>query len=293
MYKIPFRLAVVDDEISQDFERACHVAAVDLGLEWIELRGTWNKNIANLDESEIAECRRILEKCRLRVIGIASPLFKTDWPGAPLSAWSPQHDSFGAQFTFNQQDGLLEHCIDLARAFNTQRIRCFDFWRLENPAPHREAMNEKLRQAADTCARHNVILMLENELACNTATGSEAATVLAGVRHSNFMLTWDPANAAAAGDTPYPDGYDLLPKERIGHCHCKSLVREPDGGFQWAKVGTGVVDWVGQIRALRRQQYHHGLSLETHWRGAGDAESSTRQSFAGMIDVLRQGGALS
>ena len=64
---------------------------------------------------------------------IASPLFKVDWPGAPLSKESPKRDQFHAGFDFKQQDQLLEHCIELSKQFKTDRIRCFDFWRLENP----------------------------------------------------------------------------------------------------------------------------------------------------------------
>jgi len=35
----PFRLSVINDEISQDFDHACYVASHDFGLHWIELRG--------------------------------------------------------------------------------------------------------------------------------------------------------------------------------------------------------------------------------------------------------------
>ena len=40
-----------------------------------------------------------------------------------------------------------------AKTFGTDRIRCFDFWRLDNVAPYRVAINEKLREAARRCAR--------------------------------------------------------------------------------------------------------------------------------------------
>jgi L-ribulose-5-phosphate 3-epimerase len=291
MIKTPFHLAVINDEVNEDFDHACHVIAVDFGLEWIELRGMWGKNILDLDSKEVGEARHILEKYKLRVTDIASPLFKTDWPGAPLSPNSPRHDQFGASFSFKQQDEVLERCIELTKAFSTNRVRCFDFWRLEDQIPYRKAINEKLREAADTCSKQNVILMLENEMACNTATGAEAANVLATIPNENFMLNWDPGNAAAAGEKPYPNGYDLLPRQRIGHCHCKDVIRKPGGKFDWAAVGTGVVDWVGQIKALVRQNYHSGLSMETHWRGAGTPEASTRQSFSGLLTALRKAGA--
>src|SRR5437763_10194295 len=81
----PFRISVINDEISQDFGRACEVASREFGMGWMELRGMWNKNIVSLDEKQVAEAQRILKKYELKVTDIASPLFKADWPGAPKS----------------------------------------------------------------------------------------------------------------------------------------------------------------------------------------------------------------
>ncbi|KAA6456038.1 sugar phosphate isomerase/epimerase [Acidobacteria bacterium AB60] len=287
----PFRVAVINDEISQDFDHACSVAAKDFGLGWIELRGMWNKNLTALDAGQIAEAKGILTKYNLRVTDIASPLFKVDWPGAPLSRLSEHRDQFHAETDFKKQDELLEHCIELAKEFSTDRIRCFDFWRLDDPKPYRDAINDKLREAARRCAKDKIILVLENEMSCNTATGAEAAATLAAVTEPNFMLNWDPGNAATFPDTvPYPRGYEMLPKHRIGHCHAKSVVRKPEGKWEWAPVGQGVVDWVGQFKALQHDGYHYAVSLETHWRGAGTPEASTRVSMAGLKDALAKAG---
>jgi len=287
----PFRVAVINDEISQDFDHACSVAAKDFGLGWIELRGMWDKNITNLDASQIAEAKRILAKYNLKVTDIASPLFKVDWPGAPLSKQSERRDTFHAGDDFKAQDALLEHCIDLAKSFDTDRIRCFDFWRLDDVKPYRAAINDKLREAARRLAKEKLILVLENEMSCNTATGEEAAATLAAIPEHNFMLNWDPGNAATFPDSePYPKGYDLLPKKRIGHCHAKNVVRKADGKWEWAPVGTGVVDWPAQLRALNRDGYRYAVSLETHWRGAGTPEASSRISMAGLKDALKQAG---
>lgn len=285
----PFRVAIINDEISQDFGHACEVAAHEFGMRWIELRGMWKKNIVSLDEKEIVEARRILEKYELKVTDIASPLFKVDWPGAPKSKFS-EAKSFGADFTLAQQDGVLERAMEMAKAFQTDRVRCFDFWRLDDQAPHRAAINEKLRDAAEKAGKKNLILVLENEPSCNTATAAEAVKVLSAVETPSFMLNWDPGNAAAAGETPYPDGYNLLPKERIGHCHCKDVVTKGKG--DWAPMGGGIIDWVGQFKALKRDGYRHAVSLETHWSGGGSPEESSRQSWAGMKKILQQAGAL-
>jgi sugar phosphate isomerase/epimerase len=291
--KSPFRVAVINDEITQDFGRACEVASREFGMDWIELRGMWNKNLLKLDAKEIEEARRILEKNKLRVTDIASPLFKVDWPGAPKSKYSPKRDQFNADFTYEQQEEVLERSIELAKAFNTDRVRCFDFWRLEDQEPYRAGINEKLLDAANSAGKKGIVLVLENELACNTATGAEAAKVLSAVKSPNLLLNWDPGNAATHDERPYPDAYNLLPKDRIGHCHCKDAVKKPDGkGYDWAAMGRGVVDWVGQFSALKRDGYKYAVSLETHWRGAGTPEESTRQSWAGMKEALQKAGAL-
>jgi L-ribulose-5-phosphate 3-epimerase len=292
----PFRIAVINDELGQDFGRSCEVASREFGMEWIELRGMWNKNILKLDAAEIAEARRILEKYKLRVTDIASPLFKVDWPGAPKSKFSPKGAQFNADFTYDQQGEVLERSIALAKAFQTDRVRCFDFWRLEDPAPFRAAINAKLLEAANTAGKQGVILILENEFACNTAIAAEAAQTLTAVQSPSFMLNWDPGNAAGRGEVPYPDGYNLLPKNRIGHCHCKdikAIAKSTDSTEpRWAAMGTGVIDWVGQFSALKRDGYHYAVSLETHWRGAPTAEESSRQSWAGMKEQLRKAGAI-
>ncbi|HJQ23558.1 MAG TPA: sugar phosphate isomerase/epimerase family protein [Blastocatellia bacterium] len=284
----PFTLAVITDEISQDFGHALEVAAREFGLGFVELRELWGKNLFALDAKQVDEARALLKRYNVRVSSIASPVFKVDWPGAPRSPFSPKRDQFGASYTFEQQDELLERGFALARTFETTNLRIFDFWRLDDQKPYRAAIDRKLKEAAVKAGRQGITLLLENEHACNTATGAEAARTLKAVVSPHLKLNWDPGNAAARGETPFPDGYARLPKGRIGYMHCKDLIRKPAGGTEWAAMGKGVIDYVGQFRALRRDGYHGFLSLETHWRGAGTPEESSRQSMAGMKDLLRR-----
>src|SRR5713101_7966195 len=287
-----FKISVITDEISQDLGHAVEIASKEFGLAYVELRGMWNKNIINLDEKETAEVRRLLGKFSLRVTDIASPLFKTDWPGAPISKYSPKTPQYGADYNFTQQGEVLERSIAVAKAVGTERVRCFDFWRLDDSKPFREAMDAKLRDTAAPAAAKKITLLLENEFACNTAIGAEAAHTLRAVQSPNLKLNWDPGNAAYRGETAFPDGFEPIPKERIGHMHCKDVVRKADGSYEWAAMGRGVIDYVGQFRALVQAGYSGTMSLETHWKGAGSAEESSRQSMAGMKDQLSKAGAL-
>ncbi|MBV9147915.1 MAG: sugar phosphate isomerase/epimerase [Acidobacteria bacterium] len=289
----PFHVAVINDEVDQDFAKVVDIVSKEFGMQWIELRGMWKKNVMDLDDQQLAEASRLLDAAKLRVTDIASPVFKVDWPGAPRSKSGPKRDTFNADFTFKQQDELLEKSFDLAKRFNTDRVRIFDFWRLEDQKPYRKEIDDKLREAADKAAKRNILLIIENEHECNTGTGAEAARTLNAVQSRNFMLNWDPGNATMLGEVPYPDGFNQLPKDRIGHVHCKDSVKNATGKVVWAAMGKGQIDWVGQFRALKQMGYHHATSLETHWRGAGTPEESTRQSWAGMKQELEQAGALS
>jgi L-ribulose-5-phosphate 3-epimerase len=287
-----FQLSVITDEITQDFGRALEVAAKEFGLGFVELRGLWNKNIVSLDATEVSEAKKLLERYELKVTDIASPLFKVDWPGAPRSKYSPKGSSYGASFSFEQQDEVLERAANMANAFGTNRIRLFDFWRLEDDKPYRKEMDEKLREFSEKAAKQSMILILENEYECNTATARESARTLSAVRNRNFLLNWDPGNAARLGDQAFPEGYALLRKERIGHMHIKDVKRTADGNYDWECMGRGIIDYEGQFRAMLRDGYRGAMSLETHWNGAGNQEESSRQSMAGTKALLRKAGAL-
>src|SRR5258708_11421190 len=134
----------------------------------------WNKNILDLDANETYEAKKILKRYDLRVTGICSPLFKVDWPGAPKSKFAPKHNEGMADYTYDQQDEVLDRCIEVAKTFGTGYVRFFDFWRLEDQVPYRMAINRKLLEAANMAGKSGITLMLENEFSCNTATGAEA-----------------------------------------------------------------------------------------------------------------------
>ena len=290
---LPFQIGVISDEITQDFGHACEVISKEFGMRYVELRELWGKNLFDLDAKQLQDARNILEKYGLSVSSIASPLFKVDWPGAPKSKFSPTGDKFNASFTFDQQDDVLDRAIKLAKLFRCPRIRCFDFWRLDDPTPYRKGINEKLLQAATKVGESGLILVLENEPSCNTATGRESGNVLASIQSPYFFLNWDPGNAAYHGESPFPEGYSHIPSGRIGHCHAKNVtIANGNQGYDWAPMGAGQIDWVGQFRALKKDGYRHAISLETHWRGAGSPEDSTRESWKGMRDELGKAGIL-
>jgi sugar phosphate isomerase/epimerase len=287
-----FKIGVISDEISDDFDHACSVIANDFGLHWVELRGMWGKNLQQSSDAELAKAEEILRKYGLQVTDIASPLFKVNWPGAPVSRYGSTADLHGAtDVEYKQQGEVLERSIALAKRFKTNKIRCFDFWRLDDVKPYRAAINEHLGQAADVAAKQRVMLVLENEFECNTATGREAGATLSAIPNRNLALNWDPGNAVMRGELDaFPNGWNAIPKQRLHHCHVKNAIKDNTGTIVWAPVDQGYVDWAAQFRALKSIGYSQGVSLETHWRGGGGPEASSRVSWAGMKRRLEEAG---
>jgi sugar phosphate isomerase/epimerase len=71
--------------------------------------------------------------------------------------------------------------------------------------------------------------------------------------------------------------------------HCKDVARKAgtEADTEWAPVGKGLVDWLGQLKALKKDGYTGVISLETHWRlKGGTPEESSRQSMAGLKDLV-------
>ena len=289
-----FKIGVISDEISEDFDHACYVISKQFGLHWVELREIWGKNLQTVSDDEIARAQKILTKYDLQVTDISSPLYKVDWPGAPHSQYGSKEDLHGAnETTFTQQQEVLERSISLAKQFKTNKVRCFDFWRIDDVKPYRKAINAKLQEAAEFAAKQDVLLVLENEFECNTATGREAAATLADIPSRNLALNWDPGNAVMRDELDaYPGGWDALPKDRIHHCHVKNAVKDATGKIVWSPVDVGYIDWPAQFKALKAIDYSNAVNLETHWRGAGTPEASSIRCWEGMKKNLQQAGAI-
>jgi len=258
------------------------------GLRWVALRALWGRSVIDLNPDDVSRARAILRKYDLRVSEIAGPLFKVDWPGAPRSRFSAKQNFAKADFA--HQHNVLSKCLALAQQFNTDQIRCFDFWRLDDIPPHRAAIDDLLHTASEATAKQGIILMVENDFECNTATAPEAARLLGAV--PGLMLNWDPANAVMAGELDaFPSGWNLLPKDRIRHCHCKNVARNSAGTLEWSPVDIGFIDWISQFRALKGAGYSDAVSLETHWRGGGTPEACSRISWAAMKAALEASNA--
>jgi sugar phosphate isomerase/epimerase len=262
-----FPIAAITDEFSPDIEIAA-ASMQDVGMVGAELRMLFGKNIIDLTDDEVDRACAIALAHGLHVISIASPLLKCVLPDAPEVDERFQQDMFASKNTIADQPRLTKRAFEIAHKTGAGIIRVFSYWRTVDPDKCFDRIVTALADLARQAAQHDVIIGIENEHACNIATAAETARVLAAVDHPNLKVVWDPANAYVAGENPFPDGYRLLPVNRIAHVHAKDCRREGHKTL-WGPLGECDVDWKGQVQALVDDGYKGYISLETHWPGPG------------------------
>ena len=259
------RIAAITDEFSPDLSVALEPMAA-IGMTGAELRVVFGKNMMNLTPEELDLAKTLIDAKGMEVIAIASPLLKCVLPGGGEVDSRFQHDIFASKHTFEDQPRLTDHAFVVAKKMGARVIRVFSYWRTVDPEKCFDGIVKALSNLAEAAAKEDLIIGLENEHACNIGTAAETARILDVVKHPNLKLVWDPANALVGGETPFPYGYGLLPKDRIVHVHAKDCHMEGHIPI-WGPLGTRSVDWKGQIAALLADGYSGYLSLETHWPG--------------------------
>lgn len=279
------KLSAITDEISQDFEHALAVLA-EYGAQGAELRGLWGTNIGDLTDDQVRRARQALQAAGLRVSCLASPFYKCDLNSPEASVAGRMH--LAQARGYEEQITLLERLCDLAQEFETPLIRVFAFWRRGDLTPEVEdQIVAAFDRPLEIAEKRDVILCLENEHACYLGTGAEVSRVARRIASPRLRVCWDPGNALAAGEVPYPNGYEAV-RGMVAHMHVKDGVIQ-DGAPAWCVVGDGVVDYRGQFAALRRDGYDGYISLETHYVPAGGTkEDGSRPSLAALKRLIEE-----
>jgi L-ribulose-5-phosphate 3-epimerase len=279
-------IGAITDEFSLDPGVALD-AMSKLGMTIAELRLIGNRNVIDLSDDEVRALRDEVEKRGMRVLSIASPVLKCVLPDAPPLDERFQQDVFGSAYTIADQPRLAKRAMEIAELAGAKFIRVFSYWRTIAPEQCHDRIVSALRGLADQAGERGLVIGLENEHACNVATGAEAGKILASLDHPALKSIWDPANAFILGETPFPDGYAKLPATRVAHVHAKDCVIKGHTPT-WGALGEMDVDWRGQIAALKRDGYAGAISLETHWRGPdGDRLNASTICGANLRELVR------
>jgi L-ribulose-5-phosphate 3-epimerase len=277
------RLSAITDEISQDLDVALRVCA-SLGVETVELRTIDGTQLVDHDAAAVRRIASAIRGGGFACAVVDTPFLKAAPVGAGISE---------AEWT------TLRRGLELAAELEAGTVRVFSGARPQPPPPtgsgaRPETAVAAARWAADVLARAvelaseaGVRVALEIEWECAVATRSEAADVLGAMPANGMGIVWDPGNEARLTGAPTPPDGDAAVRERIVHVH----VKDADDRGEWTRVGTGLVDWRGELRRLADDGYAGLLSLETHYRLAdGGLEAATRESATALRELAAEEG---
>ncbi|MHB8653986.1 MAG: sugar phosphate isomerase/epimerase family protein [Terriglobia bacterium] len=295
-----FKLGVISDEFSRDFEEALKTMK-SYGLSWVEIRTVWGTYNTEASPEQLQRIKDLLEKYQFKVSVLDTALFKCALPGTKPVAGGKDAYPYAGQMD------LLKRAIDRAPALGTDKLRAFAFYRVAEPESHYTQIAEELSRAAELAHSGGLRLVLEDEGSCNVAMGHELAEMLKLVPAANFGANWDVGNGIAHGEVSYPDGYAALDKNRIWHMHIKDIhcgaaatSKEFAEAFKKKKervvekskchtaiVGTGQVDLLGQLRALLSNNYQGTMSLEPEYEAPGLTHfEATRRSLVALLKLM-------
>jgi sugar phosphate isomerase/epimerase len=263
------KISLVTDEVSADLE-----TAIELGLEWgvdaFELRGIGGQRVPRYSDYQKQRVLELKEAYGIQIAAISPGLFKIPYPPKKREQFSLQvidsnfYDQWQAAHRLLDYHikELLPASIEYAKQIGTRQIIAFSFDRGNQPPglPSDEIL-EIFQMSAKQVAQEGMQLSIEVENNFWADTGERTAAIIRAVGEAGFGVNWDPGNAFAAGDIPFPNGYQAI-RQNVQHVHFKDAVRRPDGTIYHACEGD--IDWAGQIRALFEDDYQGFVSVEPH-----------------------------
>jgi len=279
----PFKLGAISDGFSQDLEQALKIMQ-GYGLSWVEIRALWGKYNTEATPEEIGRVKRLLDQYHFKCSVVDSAFYKCALPGTrPVMRESGSYPYAG-------QMDLLKRAAARAHAWGTDKVRGFTFFRVAEPKQIYPRISEELSKAAEVAGKEGVRLVIENEESCNGATGHETAAILKMTPSPSLGFNWDVGNGYSKGEVSYPDGYNALDKSRIWHLHLKGMQCGP-GLKQCHETfpDEGVINLVGQLRALLRDHYDGTMSLECEFKAPGMThQQTTEHAMRGLLRVVNK-----
>jgi sugar phosphate isomerase/epimerase len=276
-----FKLGAISDGFSMDFDEALKIMK-SYGLSWVEIRHVFGIYNTEASPAQVQRIKDSLNKYGFRVSVIDSALYKCALPGTTPAKRAKD------DYPYSKQMDLLKRACDRAHELGSDKVRGFTFWRVAEPRSLSKRIAEELEKAAEVANRSGVRLVIENEEACNAATGHELAQVLGLAPAQNLGANWDIGNGYSHGEASFPGGYNALDKKRIFHMHLKDMKCEANlQHCSDAIAGQGQVNLVGQFRQLLRDGYEESMSLECEFKAPGLTHvETTKRSLQGVLAAM-------
>jgi sugar phosphate isomerase/epimerase len=256
------RISAITDEIGMSTDESIAFAH-QYGLQFIELRNPPGnkKEYFALTGPEIKSDAMRFTKEGLKVSFLNTSLLKFTWPGMePARKRTEEPDAREKRLAaekdrWDHRMDDLHKAIRCAQLMGCDKVRVFAGTRVEDPKSTYQRVAETVGEMALTAEREKVYLLIENEASQNIATSAELADIMKLIPSKWVGFNWDPHNAYGK-ETSYPDGYNLLPKNRMLNIQVKGKGVMPSSPER--------EDWKAIMTALDKDGYKYKIGLETH-----------------------------
>lgn len=240
---VAFKKAVLSDEISQDMEIAAQLCKKHY-LTGVEIRSVFDTPPEKLTGEQADKIKEVLEKYNLKAVAISSSLYKCNLG--------------------ESEQQKLEMTAKVAKMFGCRFVRGFSYWK--TPEFSVDGFAAHLKSIEGYLQENGLELLIEFDPGVNLTNGALVAELLKKTNSPAVNAIWDPGNDIydEKKETPFPDGYFAL-KDYIKHVHVKDALFE-GGKPKCVKIGTGLVDYEGQLRQLLKDGYDGYLVMETHYK---------------------------
>jgi sugar phosphate isomerase/epimerase len=264
------RVSAITDEIARSPAAAIEFAK-QYGLKWLELRAVpgVRGEYFQLPVDALKQAAKEFKDAGLKISFLNTSMLKFGMPGvehaSPRVKESPR---------FEKRMEELSKAIEAAHILGTDKVRVFTFMRTVEPEKVMGRVAEILNTMSEVAAREKILLLIENEGACNVGTAAELVSLLKLVPSKWIGINWDPLNAAHKKEVAFPDGYEMLPAKRIRNVQIKGKSVLP---------GDELMDWAAIFRRLEKDGYQDQVGLETHIFG----EIQVQKSHESIKEILR------
>jgi Sugar phosphate isomerases/epimerases len=274
------RISAISDEIGKTPQASIDFAK-QYDLQFLELRNVpGGKEYSFLPEDQVKQAAADFARNGINISFMNSSLLKFGWPGTEPVRRRQETDEARAKRLATESARFERRMDDLRTAIRNCHIlgvdllRIFTGSRVAEPEKLYPRIVDVLGEMSEVAGKEKIRLLIENEGSCNIGTSAELTALLKLIPSKWVGINWDSLNGLALHENPFPDGYQVLPKERIYNVQIKgkTLLDYPEK-----------LDWKGIFETLQKDGYHGKLGLETHIFGEGQIAAS----HSSMQEILR------
>ena len=224
------RISAITDEIGMSTDESIAFAH-RYGMQNVEIRNPpgGKKEYFQLPEAEIKVDAMRFAREGLKVSFVNTSLLKFAWPGMeparrrPEDAAAREKRLAAEKLRWDNRMEDLRKAVRCAQIMGCDKVRVFTGSRVAEPRKEYQRIADTLGEMSLTAEREKVHLLIENEGSQNVRLSAELAEIVKMVPSKWVGVNWDPHNAYGQ-ETSFPDGYNLLPKQRILNIQVKGKV---------------------------------------------------------------------